>query len=69
MREWPVRKAIEATTAAPDFFPACNYGSRDYLDGAMAANNPTELAIHMFFELKNAEPIKLRAIVESSLRA
>ena len=68
MRSWPVRIAIQASTATPDYFLPVDHGGKEYLDGAVAANNPTELMILIFLELVKAEPTKLSDIVASGLR-
>eukprot|EP00966_Prymnesium_polylepis_P244558 5656480-Prymnesium_polylepis.2 len=44
IRHWPVLIGIAASTAAPGYFKPVRYANVEYLDGAIAANNPAWIA-------------------------
>jgi len=42
---WPIWQAVQATSAAKTYFPAVEFEGTEYIDGAFASNNPSEIAI------------------------
>ena len=48
---WPVYKAVQATAAAPSYFPSVRFQGEEYVDGGLVANNPTSIALHQAKDL------------------
>ena len=48
---WPVWLSVQASAAAPGYFPPVCVQGKHYIDGGLVANNPTKIAIEQALNL------------------
>ena len=48
---WPVWLSVQASAAAPGYFPPVCVQGKEYVDGGLVANNPTMIAIEQALSL------------------
>jgi patatin-like phospholipase/acyl hydrolase len=57
-----ISKIIDASSAAPSYYPSVEIDNNDYIDGGISVNNPTSCAYADALKLSNGEVIQILSI-------